>query len=162
MFFFTFKCIFFRKILHLKSWNRAQMYFFWKILKKKTIGIASKLKENCSEEGKNAKFSACGGLGSKKEFQNNWFSIFVQKNLHSPKSKKNTLIYGIPPNGPPLFFLRIFCQEHGWDSLGYSGILREIIKTLWCGFRRDSISMVLVRNSTDLKKLALSEEKSLP
>ena len=34
----------------------------------KSIGIASKLKENGSEEGKNAKFSACGELGSKKEF----------------------------------------------------------------------------------------------
>ncbi len=34
----------------------------------KSLGIASKLKENGSEEGKNAKITASGGLESKKEF----------------------------------------------------------------------------------------------
>ena len=40
---------------------------FDKILTK-SLGIASKLQENDPEEGKNTKISACGGLGSKKEF----------------------------------------------------------------------------------------------
>ena len=35
---------------------------------KKSLGIASKLKENDPEEGKNTKISACGGLEVKKEF----------------------------------------------------------------------------------------------
>ena len=42
--------------------------FFEKKIMEKSLGIASNLKENGSEEGNNAKFSACGELGSKKEF----------------------------------------------------------------------------------------------
>ena len=57
------------------NWNNTSVIFAFeileielkcKILEKSGTFILELLKENGSEEGKNAKFSACGGLGSKK------------------------------------------------------------------------------------------------
>ena len=52
---------------------KNNIFLFWYCLMSvkfliKSLGIASKLKENGPEEGKISKFSACGGLGSKKKF----------------------------------------------------------------------------------------------
>ena len=67
MFIFYIQCIFFETITFEILEIELKCKIFEKIMEK-SLGIASKLKENGSEEGKNAKFSACGELGSKKEF----------------------------------------------------------------------------------------------
>ena len=68
VFFFAFECKFFLKMFAFEILEiELKCKIFEKIMEK-SLGIASKLKENGSEEGKNAKFSACGELGSKKGF----------------------------------------------------------------------------------------------
>ncbi len=61
---------------------------FKKKICKNSLGIASKLKENDSEEGKKTKISAWGGLGRKKRVLKPLIFDFGSKKIHSRKSKK--------------------------------------------------------------------------
>ncbi len=95
VFFVTFKCIFFWKILHSSSWKILKNVNFFEHLEKFRSQTTEITPETCKKVKRNrkiAKFSACGGPNKAKEHQNIQSKFNQQKNLHSSKTNKKTLL----------------------------------------------------------------------